>query len=133
MRTAITILAVAMFFISRADAAPAEMGFPDGVLVFEPSSDIWRPDDTEIIARLAMQARADPANWITLEAYTNDLNGSEMNLALGQRRIHHIEHEMALQGVPTHRIRGTSYEDQPPDGGDLPMRRVEVRIQKLGL
>jgi outer membrane protein OmpA-like peptidoglycan-associated protein len=133
MRAAIALFVAAVLVISRADATPTERVLPDGVLVFEPRSETWGPDDKETIDRMAVLAKTDSANWVTLEAYTNDLGGSEMNLALGQRRIYNIEREMALQGVPSHRIRGTSYEDGRFDGGELPMRRVEIRIQKLGL
>jgi peptidoglycan-associated lipoprotein len=133
MRTALVILAAMTLIPTYAYSEIGARVPPDGILVFEPRSQTLAPDDREMIAKLAVQAKANPANWVALEAYTNDLGGSEMNLALGQQRVHNVERELSLQGVPTHRIRGTSYKDERFDDKQLPMRRVEVRIQKLGL
>ena len=34
---------------------------------------------------------------------------------------------------PAHRIRGTSYDEERIAEDNLPMRRFEIRIQRLGL
>jgi outer membrane protein OmpA-like peptidoglycan-associated protein len=132
MRAALVVLLFGALGGAQAEAMSSDRTPPDGVIVFEQRSATWSPKDAETIDQLATQAKANPANWVVLEAYTNDFGGSEMNLALGQRRVDSIERQMALQGVPAHRIRGTSYRDEHGNDGHLPLHRVEIRIEQLG-
>jgi len=106
---------------------------PDAVIVFAAETDSVPDADNLTLEQLSSKAKSDPGNWINLEAYANDLGSRELNLALAQRRIDNVSHRLAMLGIPLHRIRGISYRDQRISDEDLPMRRVEIRIQKLGL
>ena len=105
---------------------------PDGIILFPAGSSEMHPEAILTVDRLSALAKADFANWVTFESCTNDFQSSEMNLALGLRRIEGIEHEMALQGVPPHRMRSVASGSACQDGSRLPDRRVAIRIEKLG-
>jgi len=126
------LMAVAIFALTQATAAPETRKVPDGVIIFAEGSNEPLADSRAIIDQLAVLAKSDPANWVSLDSYTDESGSREMNLALGQQRIAGIEREMALQGVPPHRIRGISHDKDSSIKGEQPMRRVEVRIEKLG-
>lgn len=133
MRIAILLMAMALLGVGPAAALPEERTPPDGVIVFQPKSAEMTQDGARMIDRLAVLAKADFANWVSLDSCTQDLQGSEMNLALGLLRINEIEREMALKGIPPHRMRGVSSDSACHGNATLPARRIEVRIEKLGL
>lgn len=106
---------------------------PDAVIIFAQGTDSIPAADDQTLEQLSAKAKADPGNWINLQAYANDLGSRELNLALAQRRIEDVSHRLAVLGFPSHRIRGTSYRERRTAEDDLPLRRVEIRIEKLGL
>ena len=127
------LVATALCLLLASSAVCAGSSVPDAVIVFEPGTDSVPEKDNQTLEQIAAKTRSDPGKWINLEAYANDLGSRELNLALAQRRIEDISHRLALFGFPAHRIRGTSYRERPSTEDDLPMRRVEIRIEKMGL
>lgn len=123
----------ALCLLLSATPAFADRPAPDAVIVFAPGTDSIPVADAQTLEQLSAKAKIDPRNWINLEAYANDLGSRELNLALAQRRIEDVSRRLALLGFPSHRIRGTSYREQPAAEGGLPLRRIEIRVQKLGL
>jgi len=105
---------------------------PDAVIFFAPGTDIAAVTDNQSLDQIVAKAKADPGNWVYLEAFANDLGSRELNLALAQRRIEDVSRRLALLGFPSHRIRGASYREKLFNEDDLPVRRVEIRIEKLG-
>lgn len=116
-----------------ASPAFAERPPPDAAIIFAPGTDSIATGDDQTLEQIAAKAKADPGNWINLEAYANDLGSRELNLALAQRRLDDISRRLAMLGFPAHRIRGTSYREMRAAEDGLPLRRVEIRIEKLGL
>ena len=106
---------------------------PDAVISFPAGSDDLSAVDLATLQHLAAKASADPANWINVEAYSDDPGSREMNLALAQRRIEDISHRLAICGFPANRIRGINFADKRVEEDDLPLGRVEIRILKFGL
>lgn len=123
----------ALWMVLVPGAAFADRPAPDAVIIFVAGTDSIPATDDKVLEELSIKAKSDPGNWINLEAYANDLGSRELNLALAQRRMDDVSRRLALLGVPPHRIRGTSYRDGSAAEGDLPLRRVEIRIEKLGL
>lgn len=113
-------------------AAFAERAAPVATVVFAVGVNRISSTDNKILEELSIKAKADPSNWINLEAYTNDLGSRELNLALAHRRLEDVRSRLVMLGFPSHRIRGMSYRKKGTIKGDLPMRRVEIRIEKLG-
>lgn len=111
----------------------ASHAVPDAVIVFALGTDSVQEADDQKLGLLVARAKSDAGNWIHLEAYANDLGSRELNLALAQRRIEDVSRRLALLGFPSHRIHGTSYRDMRPTDDHLPVRRVEIRIEKLGI
>ena len=114
-------------------AASAERLAPDAVIVFAPGDDSIAVADNPTLEQLSAKAKSGEAKWISLEAYADDQGSRELNLALAQRRIEDVSHHLVSLGFPGNRIRGTSYGDEHMDESDLPMRRVEIRINRLRL
>lgn len=106
---------------------------PDAVIIFAPGTDSIPAADDPTLEQLSAKAKSDPGNWISLEAYADDPGSRELNLALAQRRLMDVGRRLAALGFPSHRIRGTNYGEERITEDDLPMRRVEIRIEKLGL
>ncbi len=105
---------------------------PDAVIVFEKGTDRTLPADTPALEQLAAAAKSSPANWIRLEGFAGGQGSRELNLALAQRRIEDIGSRLAALGFPAHRILGTNYGDETIEETGLPIRRVEIRIEKMG-
>ena len=134
MPTSSRLLAGAAFgLLLITGAALAARLAPDAVIVFAPGVDSIAAADDSTLEQLSSAAKAGPAKWISLEAYADDQGSRELNLALSQKRIEDVSHHLVALGVPSNRIRGTSYGDERMDESDLPMRRVEIRIRKLHL
>lgn len=133
MRIATLLMSMALLGVGSAAALPEARTPPDGVILFKPNSTEMTQDGALMIDRLVTLAKADFANWVSLDSCTQDLQGSEMNLALGLLRIDEIEREMALKGIPPHRMHGVSSDSACHDNTTLPPRRIEIRIEKLGL
>jgi outer membrane protein OmpA-like peptidoglycan-associated protein len=104
---------------------------PDAVIFFAPGADSIAVTDNPTLEQLSAEAKSGEAKWISLEAYADDQGSRELNLALAHRRIEDVSHHLVSLGFPSNRIRGTSYGDEHMDESDLPMRRVEIRINKL--
>lgn len=122
----------ALFLLLASSPAFAIHPAPDAVIIFAVGTDNIPAAENQTLEKLSAKAKADPGNWINLEAYANDLGSRELNLALAQRRIEDVSHRLAVLGFPAHRIRGTSYREKRSTEDDLPLRRVEIRIEKLG-
>ncbi|TRZ55401.1 MAG: hypothetical protein D4S02_17825 [Rhodocyclaceae bacterium] len=123
----------ALWMVLSPGVALADRPAPDAVIIFEAGTDSIPTTDDKVFEQLSIKAKSDPGNWISLEAYANDLGSRELNLALAQRRMEDVSRRLAMLGFPPHRIRGTSYRESSTADGDLPTRRVEIRIAKLGL
>ncbi|MFA6314412.1 MAG: OmpA family protein [Sterolibacterium sp.] len=123
----------ALFLMLVTGSVFADRPMPDAVITFASGTDTIPASDDHTLERLSAKAKADPGNWINLEAYANDLGSRELNLALAQRRIEDVSRRLALLGIPTHRIRGISHREERSTEDDLPMHRIEIRIEKLGL
>ena len=127
------LLGAALGLLLATGAVSAERRIPDAVIVFAPGDDSIAVTDNPTLEQLSAQAKSGEAKWISLEAYADDQGSRELYLALAQRRIEDVSHHLVSLGFPANRIRGTSYGDEHMDASDLPMRRVEIRINKLRL
>ncbi|MCK9382258.1 MAG: OmpA family protein [Sulfuritalea sp.] len=122
---------IALGLLLVASAASANRPAPNAVIVFAPGADSVAVADDATLRQLSAEAKSGEAKWISLEAYADDQGSRELNLALAQRRIEDVSHHLIALGFPSNRIRGTSYGDEHMDESDLPMRRVEIRINNL--
>jgi outer membrane protein OmpA-like peptidoglycan-associated protein len=122
---------VALGLLLGTGVAWASRPTPDVVIVFAPGADSIAVADNPTLEQLSAEAKSGEAKWISLEAYADDQGSRELNLALAQRRIEDVSHHLVSLGFPSNRIRGTSYGDEHMDESTLPMRRVEIRINKL--
>ena len=114
-----------------AGVAMANRRTPDAVIVFVRGADSVAVADLPTLEQLSVEAKSGEAKWISLEAYANDQGSRELNLALAQRRIDDVSHHLVSLGIAGNRIRGTSYGDEHMDESQLPMRRVEIRINRM--
>lgn len=73
---------------------------------------------------------------IALEGHTDDVGGSEYNLALGQRRADAVRQTLSLLGVPDSQMEAVSFGKEKPaafgSGEDsrAENRRVQIRYNK---
>ena len=127
------LASLALGLLLIASAAVGARTAPDAVIIFAPDAGRLKEADMSILDQVSAKAKADSAVWIALEAYASDKGSHEMNLALAQRRIDSIIKGLAVLGFPAHRISGTSYVEERAIDDELPMRRVEIRIEKFGI
>lgn len=117
--------------LATATAWAADRLTPAAVIVFPPGVESIADIDIPALERLSAAAKSGEAKWISLESYADDQGSRELNLALAQRRIDQVTHQLAVLGFPANRIRGTSYGEERMDESEQPMRRVEIRIRRM--
>ena len=127
------IASAALCLLLASGAVYAGRPAPDAVIVFPLGTDSVPETANPALEQLKAKASADPGNWISLEAYSNDLGSRELNLALDRRRIEDVTRRLALYGFPAHRVRGLSFRERRSSEDDSPLHRVEIRIEKMGL
>jgi len=123
-------LAILGFALAFGQASAASRPAPDVVIVYPQNADSIANDDARTLESLAVELKSGNVQWISLEAYADDLGSRELNLALAQRRIDDISRHLVVLGIPASRIHGTSYGEEQMDDSSLPMRRVEIRVWK---
>ncbi|MFP5472968.1 MAG: OmpA family protein, partial [Gammaproteobacteria bacterium] len=58
--------------------------------------------------------KANPSRRISIEGHTDDLGGSEYNLALGQKRSEAVRRALTLLGVNDSQIEAVSFGKEKP-------------------
>ncbi len=120
-------LAVLAWLAPAGAATPADS---QAMLVFAPGSAKLEPENQPLLDRLAMLTRIDVANWIILEACSDDYGSREMNLALHQQRFNAIEREIVARGILPHRVRGLTSRDHCGAAARQKLPSVAARVEK---
>ena len=92
-----------------------------------------RPDARLVVEGQARWLNANRGTGVVLEGHTDEIGGSEYNLALGQRRAEAVRRALVLQGVQDSQIEAVSFGKEQPAvpgaGNDERNRRVEFRYR----
>jgi len=122
-------------------------GFGDGELVdYDPSagelssiiyfdfdSSELRPQDTDVVARHAMQLAGDPGLKVRLEGHADERGSREYNIGLGERRSQTVRRMLLIQGAAATQISTVSFGEERPaalgsdEGAYAQNRRVEIK------
>ena len=116
--------------------APAGAATPsdnEAMLLFAPGSAKLESGNLPAIERLAMLAKLDVANWIILEACSDDDGSREMNLALHQQRFDAIEREIVARGILPHRVRSLTSREHCGAAARQKQPSVAARVEKSAL
>jgi len=71
------------------------------VIIFAVGTDNIPRAENQTLEKLAAKAKADPGNWINLEAYANDLGSRELNpRSWPAGRIEDVSHRLAVSAFP---------------------------------
>jgi peptidoglycan-associated lipoprotein len=102
------------------------------ILYFDFDSSELRPEDTEVVARHAMQLGQNPGLRVRLEGHADERGSREYNIGLGERRAQTVRRLLLIQGASTSQISTVSFGEERPavEGSDesayAKNRRVEI-------
>ena len=127
----------------QSTVTPVGVGATDGVrggpqdvartVFFDFDSYSVRPDARPVVEGQARWLNANRGTGVVLEGHTDEIGGSEYNLALGQRRAEAVRRALVLQGVQDSQIEAVSFGKEQPAvpgaGNDERNRRVEFRYR----
>lgn len=102
------------------------------ILYFDFDSSELRAEDTEVVARHAMQLGQNPGMRVRLEGHADERGSREYNIGLGERRAQTVRRLLLIQGASTSQISTVSFGEERPaaEGSDESAysqnRRVEI-------
>jgi len=103
------------------------------IIYFDFDSSELRPEDTDTVARHAMQLAQDGSMQVRLEGHADERGSREYNIGLGERRSQTVRRMLLIQGATTSQISTVSFGEERPvaDGSDehsyAQNRRVEIK------
>jgi peptidoglycan-associated lipoprotein len=103
------------------------------IIYFEFDSAELRPEDTDLVARHALQLANDAGLKVRLEGHADERGSREYNIGLGERRSQTVRRMLLIQGASAGQISTVSFgEERPVAMGSDEMdyaqnRRVEIR------
>jgi peptidoglycan-associated lipoprotein len=103
------------------------------ILYFDFDSAELRPEDTDTVARHAMQLANNPDLRVRLEGHADERGSREYNIGLGERRSQTVRRMLLIQGASAGQIATVSFGEERPAalGSDesayAQNRRVEIR------
>ena len=103
------------------------------VIYFDFDSSEIRAEDTDIVARHAIQLRDNPSGSVRLEGHADERGSREYNIGLGERRAQTVRRMLLIQGASASQIVTVSFGEERPAalGGDeeayAQNRRVEFK------
>ena len=103
------------------------------VIYFEFDSSELRSEDTDIVARHAMQLAQNGGMRVRLEGHADERGSREYNIGLGERRSQTVRRMLLIQGATAAQISTVSFGEERPvaTGSDEAAwsqnRRVEIK------
>lgn len=103
------------------------------IIYFEFDSSELRPEDTDVVARHAMQLANDTRLSVRLEGHADERGSREYNIGLGERRSQTVRRLLLIQGASASQISTVSFgEERPAAMGSnedswAQNRRVEIK------
>ena len=103
------------------------------IIYFDFDSSELRPEDTDIVARHAVQLGQNMSLQVRLEGHADERGSREYNIGLGERRAQTVRRMLLIQGAGASQISTVSFGEERPaaDGSDerayAQNRRVEIK------
>jgi len=103
------------------------------IIYFDFDSSELRPEDTDIVARHAMQLAQNGGMQVRLEGHADERGSREYNIGLGERRSQTVRRMLLIQGATASQISTVSFGEERPvaTGSDeaayAQNRRVEIK------
>jgi peptidoglycan-associated lipoprotein len=103
------------------------------IIYFDFDSSELRPEDTDTVARHAMQLAQNAGSRVRLEGHADERGSREYNIGLGERRSQTVRRMLLIQGATASQISTVSFGEERPvaDGSDeaayAQNRRVEIK------
>ncbi len=103
------------------------------IIYFEFDSSELRSEDTDIVARHAMQLAQNGGMRVRLEGHADERGSREYNIGLGERRSQTVRRMLLIQGATAAQISTVSFGEERPvaTGSDEAAwsqnRRVEIK------
>ena len=103
------------------------------ILYFDFDSSELRPDDTDVVARHAMQLAGNPGLRVRLEGHADERGSREYNIGLGERRSQTVRRMLLIQGASASQIATVSFGEERPaamgstEDAYAQNRRVEIK------
>ncbi len=103
------------------------------VIFFDFDSSELRSEDTDIVARHAMQLAQNGGMRVRLEGHADERGSREYNIGLGERRSQSVRRMLLIQGASSDQIATVSFGEERPAafGGNEDAyqqnRRVEIK------
>ncbi len=103
------------------------------IIYFDFDSSELRPEDTDTVARHAMQLAQNGGMRVRLEGHADERGSREYNIGLGERRSQTVRRMLLIQGATTSQISTVSFGEERPvaTGSDEAAwsqnRRVEIK------
>lgn len=102
------------------------------IIYFEFDSSELRPEDSDIVARHAVQLAGNSSLRVRLEGHADERGSREYNIGLGERRSQTVRRMLLIQGASSAQISTVSFgEERPVSFGNdeeayAQNRRVEI-------
>lgn len=103
------------------------------IVYFEFDSYELRPEDTDIVARHALQLADDSGLSVRLEGHADERGSREYNIGLGERRAQTVRRLLLIQGASASQIATVSFGEERPaalgsnEDAWAQNRRVEIK------
>ena len=103
------------------------------IIYFDFDSSELRPEDTDMVARHAVQLGQNASFRVRLEGHADERGSREYNIGLGERRAQTVRRMLLIQGAGAAQISTVSFGEERPaaDGSDesayAQNRRVEIK------
>lgn len=103
------------------------------IVFFDFDSYELRPEDTDIVARHALQLADDSGLSVRLEGHADERGSREYNIGLGERRAQTVRRLLLIQGASASQIATVSFGEERPaalgssEDAWSQNRRVEIK------
>ena len=103
------------------------------IIYFDFDSSDLRPEDTDTVARHAMQLAGNTGLSVRLEGHADERGSREYNIGLGERRSQTIRRMLLIQGASAAQISTVSFGEERPaamgsnESAWAQNRRVEIK------
>jgi peptidoglycan-associated lipoprotein len=84
------------------------------IVYFDFDSSELRPEDTDTVARHAMQLANNPRLSVRLEGHADERGSREYNIGLGERRSQTVRRMLLIQGASAGQISTVSFGEERP-------------------
>jgi peptidoglycan-associated lipoprotein len=84
------------------------------IVYFDFDSSELRPEDTDTVARHAMQLADNPQLSVRLEGHADERGSREYNIGLGERRSQTVRRMLLIQGAAAGQISTVSFGEERP-------------------